>query len=107
MPRKSAPKSKSRNEIRLAAECTLAQAPGLKTVLMRMANRVASVTIDARATQRIDAASLQLLCAFVRDRTSEGRAVSWQCPTPVIEEAARRLGLRGLLGFAPDGARLP
>ena len=105
MPRKSAPKSNSRNEIRLAAECTLAQAPELKSVLLRMLSRTASVTVDSQATQRIDAASLQLLCAFVRDRHSRGRAVSWKGSTPVVEGAARRLDLEGLLGIAPQGAR--
>ena len=105
MSRKSAPKSKSRNEIRLAAECTLAQAPDLKSVLVRMASRIASVTIDVEATQRVDAGSLQLLCAFVRDRKSQGRSVAWKGSTLVLEEAARRLDLHGLLGFASDGAR--
>jgi ABC-type transporter Mla MlaB component len=104
VPRKSAANSKSRNEIRLEAECTLAQAPGLRSALVRMENRLASITIHAGATQRIDAASLQLLCAFVRDRRARGRAVSWQGPTQTIEEAARRLDLHGLLGFAPAGA---
>lgn len=104
MPRKSAPRSKARNEIRLAAECTLAQAADLKSVLVRMASSPACITIDVQATQRIDAASLQLLCAFVRDRKSQGRGVAWRGSTPVVEEAARRLDLHGLMGFAPDGA---
>jgi anti-anti-sigma regulatory factor len=101
---KSAPRTKSRNEIRLAAECTLAQAPDLKSILMRMMSRIASVTIDIEATQRIDAASLQLLGAFVRARHSRGRSVVWKGSTPIVEEAAKRLDLHGLLGFAPDGA---
>jgi anti-anti-sigma regulatory factor len=72
---------------------------------MRMASRIACVTIDVEATQRIDAASLQLLGAFARARKLRGRRVAWKGSNSVVEEAARRLDLHDLLGFASDGAR--
>ena len=62
--------------------------------------RAGTIVIDASAVKRIDAASLQLLAAFVYDRTSRGRGVAWKSPAPVIESAARKLGLLSLLALS-------
>lgn len=85
----------------LEAECTLAHAQALKAKLVTLLEHPAPVTIEAGATQRIDAAALELLAAFIRDRTANGRRVSWSEALPVIEVAARRIGLGELLQLQP------
>jgi ABC-type transporter Mla MlaB component len=59
----------------------------------------AAVTVDARALERIDTATVQLLCAFVRDRSGRNQSVTWLGDAQALQDAARLLGVRGLLGF--------
>jgi ABC-type transporter Mla MlaB component len=49
------------------------------------------------ALQRIDTAGLQVITAFVRERTGNGRMVEWQGTAPVLASAAQLLGLTSLL----------
>jgi anti-anti-sigma regulatory factor len=51
------------------------------------------VTLAASELQRIDAAGLQLLAAFVQAASGRGTRVAWQAPTAVLRDAARRTGL--------------
>jgi ABC-type transporter Mla MlaB component len=81
----------------LAAECTVAEAGSLKASLVRLVSQAKPVTLDVSALQRIDAAGLQLLAAFVRDRRARARAVEWRGRAPALEAAAKLLGLRGML----------
>jgi phospholipid transport system transporter-binding protein len=83
--------------LRLAAECTVAEADGLKAKLGRLLQATAPVTVDVSALQRIDTAGLQLLAAFVRDRRTAGRAVAWRGRASALETAAGLLGLRDML----------
>ena len=85
----------------LAGDCRVAQANELKAALTRVLARVAPVELDASAVKQIDATSLQLLAAFVRDRKANGRAVSWRGTMPLVMQAARRLGLDAALEISP------
>lgn len=51
------------------------------------------VALDAGALQRVDAAGLQLLTAFVRAAGDRGAQLEWRSPTAVLCDGARRLGL--------------
>ena len=92
-------KPKRASALVLAADCRAAQVNELKSALSRVLSRVAPVELDASAVQQIDAASLQLLAAFVRERQSQGRAVAWRDAAPPLLDGARQLGLAGLLGM--------
>jgi ABC-type transporter Mla MlaB component len=81
----------------LAAECLVSQASSLKESLAGLLDEPLPVTLDATALQRIDTAGLQLITAFVRDRTGQGRTVEWQGTAPVLTTAAQLLGLASVL----------
>ena len=83
----------------LAAHCSVKDAAALKISLCAVAKNSAPVTVDATALERIDTATVQLLCAFVRDRSGRSQSVTWLGDSPALQDAARLLGVRGLLGF--------
>ena len=54
--------------------------------------------------ERVHAAGLQLLHAFVRDRASAGRSTIVTLASPILANAARSLALAASLGVqAPNG----
>lgn len=55
------------------------------------------VALDAGALQRVDAAGLQLLTAFVRAADSRGTKIEWRSPSAVLRDGARRIGLTAAL----------
>jgi anti-anti-sigma regulatory factor len=81
----------------LPAECTLAEAEGLKLKLTGLLRNAKPVTLDLSAVRRIDTASMQLLAAFVRDRLAGDRAVALTAASPAFVEAAHLLGLSAAL----------
>jgi ABC-type transporter Mla MlaB component len=81
----------------LAAECTVSDALSLKERLASLLDEPQAVTLDITALQRIDTAGMQVISAFVRERTGQGRPVEWQGTAPVLATAARLLGLTSLL----------
>jgi ABC-type transporter Mla MlaB component len=87
----------------LAANCSVKDAAALKISLCAVANDSAPVTVDASATERVDTATMQLLCAFVRDRSGRNQSVTWRGDSPALQDAARLLGVRALLGFDAKG----
>jgi phospholipid transport system transporter-binding protein len=89
----------------LAAECTVAEADGLKAELARRLDESGPVTMDVTALQRIDTAGLQLLAAFVRDRRTAGRSVAWRGRAAALEAAASLLGLNGMLELPHEAGR--
>ena len=106
--RKSAPKAKGKPKaapralgaVKLPAESGSRERDMLKSDLKRVLTRSAPVTVDAGALVRCDAATLQLLAAFVRERAATNRTVVWQALPESLEQAARRLGLTAALGVA-------
>lgn len=59
----------------------------------------APIEIDGSSVVRVDAAGLQLLCAFVKDATTYGRKISWVGPTQAFADAARFLRVDDQLGL--------
>jgi len=81
----------------LTAECLVSDARSLKERLAALVGEPGNVTLDASALQRIDTAALQVIAAFVRERTDFGHTVEWQGSAPVLATAAQLLGLTTLL----------
>lgn len=89
----------------LGAECTVAEADGLKSELARRLDESGTVTLDVTALQRIDTAGLQLLAAFVRDRRMAGRTVAWRGRAAALDAAAGLLGLDSTLELQGEASR--
>ena len=77
----------------------VSEAGSLKESLAALLDEPLPVTLDITALQRIDTAGLQVITAFVRERTGHGRTVEWQGTAPVMTTAAQLLGLTTLLGL--------
>jgi len=58
---------------------------------------VEAVQIDVAQLERIDAAAMQVLLAFVLDRGKRERNVEWCGVNPAFKEAAQALGLEATL----------
>jgi len=65
------------------------------------------VVVDASRLQRADAATLQALLAFVRERRPQGLAVHWRGSSAPLSEAARLLGLGDALDLDPSPVSEP
>jgi len=87
----------SQSEIALNSNCTVKDAVALKRSLMALKDAQDTVVIDASAVERVDTATLQLLCAFVRERVGSDREVLWRSPSAAVFEASRLLGVSELL----------
>jgi ABC-type transporter Mla MlaB component len=83
----------------LAANCSVKDAAALKTSLCAVANESAAVTLDTSAVERVDTATMQLLCAFVRDRSARNQSVAWRGVSQALNDAVRLLGVAAMLGF--------
>lgn len=86
----------------LAANCSVKDAAALKVSLSALAH-VTDVTVDVSAVERVDTATMQLLCAFVRDRGGRNQGVAWRGESQALVDAARLLGLGALFGFESKG----
>ena len=90
------PAPHSQPTIVLASNCNVKDAAELKSSLCQHIES-AKVALDASSVERIDTSTMQLLCAFVRDRTAQQRKVEWLGDSAVIRDAARLLGVEALL----------
>jgi ABC-type transporter Mla MlaB component len=86
--------------VTLSSNASLRDAGALKDALVRVLDRQATVTLDARAVERVDTATLQLLAAFVRDRQMMSRQCVWHAAPAALIEAARLLGFTAALGLS-------
>jgi ABC-type transporter Mla MlaB component len=94
----------SQPTIVLASNCNVKDANELKQSLCHYLDDGAPVALDVGKVERVDTSTIQLLCAFVRDRTARDRKVEWVGDSLVIRDAARLLGVEALLclpGVAP------
>lgn len=55
------------------------------------------IVIDATRVQRINTATLQMICVFVKEARAKGIDMQWQQPSPSLRDAAGLLGLSSLL----------
>jgi ABC-type transporter Mla MlaB component len=83
--------------VALASNCSVKDAAALKANLLGAEHSEEAVTIDVTAVERIDTASMQLLCAFVRDRHALNRPVQWRGSSAALDEAVKLLGAGELL----------
>jgi len=83
----------------LAANCTVRDGASIKGALAVHYETDEPVALDANQIERIDAAIVQLLCAFARDRKAKQRAVVWTGASAVFKEAVQLLGAAELLSF--------
>lgn len=83
--------------VKLNAHCSVKEAVALKDSLCAVVQQPNEVVIEANSVERVDAATMQLLCAFVRERAAHSRKVAWQGCPPALTEAARLLGVGSLL----------
>ncbi len=83
----------------LAANCSVKDAAALKTSLCAFSNPGDAVTLDVSAVERVDTATMQLLCAFVRDRGGRNQGVTWRGESAALQDAVRLLGVGALLGL--------
>lgn len=88
--------------IGLASNCTVKDAAALKNELLQLLDEPGTVAIDAKSVERIDTAIIQLLCAFVRDRSQRNSGVTWVgAPQPLLD-AARLLGVGAQLSLPKE-----
>ena len=85
--------------ITLGAHCCVKDAVALKSSLCAVVETPDSVVLDAAAVERVDTATMQLLCAFVRERAAHSRGIVWHGVPSALNEAARLLGLQSHLGL--------
>jgi ABC-type transporter Mla MlaB component len=90
--------------ISLSSNSTVKDAASLKSALIKVVASPAVVSVDARSVERIDTATIQLLCAFVRERSQRKLGVKWlDCPKALVE-SSRLLGVHQILGLPEAGA---
>jgi ABC-type transporter Mla MlaB component len=100
-----APAAPAQPSISLASNCNVKDAAELKQSLCRYVTGGASVALEVGKVERVDTSTMQLLCAFVRDRAAQQLKVEWTGDTRVIRDAARLLGVESLLALpASDGS---
>jgi ABC-type transporter Mla MlaB component len=83
----------------LPSSCAVKDAAALKQSLCRHLQAEADVSIDVRSVERIDTSTMQLLCAFVRDRAERQTKVAWLGDSRALREAARLLGVESMLAL--------
>jgi ABC-type transporter Mla MlaB component len=89
-----------RKAVVLLAECTVRNAMALRTSLLDSLDAPGSVDVEVGAVERVDTACLQLLLAFVRERSQHGRSTAWRGRSDVLEQATTLLGLGGTLAIS-------
>ena len=98
------PASPSQPTIVLASNCNVKDAAELKQSLCFHLDDGVAVTLDIGKVERIDTSTMQLLCAFVRDRVAQQRKVEWLGDSPILRDGARLLGVEALLSLPAPGA---
>src|SRR5262245_41244337 len=101
----TAPKQRSHPMIVLASNCNVKDATELKQTLGLHLDEAAPVTLDVGSVERVDTSTLQVLCAFVRDRRAQQRQVEWLGDTGVVRDAARLLGVESMLSLPAEVTR--
>jgi ABC-type transporter Mla MlaB component len=96
-----APAAFSQPTVALASSCNVKDAAELKQSLCHYVDECAPVALEVGRVERVDTSTMQLLCAFVRDRAAQQRKVDWVGDTRVIRDAARLLGVELMLALPP------
>lgn len=89
--------------IRLAPDLGIEQSAELKAALAPHLASKRMVAIDGAGVERVHSASLQVLCAFWRDRQKAGHNTRFDNASPALCDAARTLALSSLFGLKASG----
>ena len=87
----------------LASNCNVKDAGELKQSLCHYLDVVAPVALDVGKVERVDTSTMQVLCAFVRDRSAQQRKVEWLGDAGVLRDAARLLGVEEMMSLPQLG----
>jgi ABC-type transporter Mla MlaB component len=85
------------------AECTIAQADELKSMLEPMLSSPERVTLDLSTVRRLDTAGLQVIVSFIRTRLAAGHDTECLGATDAVLTTASLLGLGELIRPGTDG----
>ncbi|MES1196476.1 MAG: STAS domain-containing protein [Steroidobacter sp.] len=88
----------------LPAQCMMRDALDLKAQLLKCLETTDAVQIDAAKLERIDAAGVQVLLAFVLDRAKQDRNVEWCAVNKTMRDAAKAMGLESTLRLPAEAA---
>ncbi|HEB95356.1 MAG TPA: STAS domain-containing protein [Sedimenticola thiotaurini] len=76
---------------------TIAEVGELGARMVHVFDRGAEVVLEGGEIEQIDGAGIQLLAALMKEAARRQQRVRWAAGSPVVEEAARQLGLAELL----------
>ena len=85
-------------ELSLQADLGIESVADLHAALQPHLADDAPLALSGEGVQRVHAAALQILHAFVRDRAARGQATTVTHASPTLAAAARQLGLAVGLG---------
>lgn len=85
--------------ISLSGSLDITQVESLQATLAHGLEQGHPILMHAEQVERVDAAALQLLCAFVRAAEVAGLDCAWSEVPAVLREAARVTGLDGCLAL--------
>ncbi|MGH8442909.1 MAG: STAS domain-containing protein [Nevskiaceae bacterium] len=88
----------------LPADLGIEHAATLHSTLSPLLATTAPVELVASDVSRVHTASLQVLAAFVRERTSAGGPTTWRAPSALLRESAIRAALDTTLGLSAVSA---
>jgi len=86
------------NQLSLQPDLGIEHVAELQAALLPHLDDEAPLQLAGDRVQRVHAAGLQLLHAFVRDRASAGRSTVITLASPTLADAARALALAASLG---------
>ncbi|HEY7639224.1 MAG TPA: STAS domain-containing protein [Steroidobacteraceae bacterium] len=87
----------------LASNCNVKDAAELQQMLCLHLDQPTPVTVDVGSVERVDTSTMQVLCAFVRDRSAQQRQVEWLGDARILRDAARLLGVEAMLCLPQAG----
>ena len=85
-------------QLSLQSDLGIEHVAELQAALLPHLDDDAPVQLAGDQVQRVHAAGLQLLHAFVRDRAAAGRSTIITLASPILADAARSLALAASLG---------
>lgn len=88
----------STQQLSLQSDLGIEHVAELQAILLPHLDDDDALELAGDQVQRVHAAGLQLLHAFIRDRASAGRRTVITLPSPVLADAARSLALAVSLG---------
>jgi len=83
--------------LKLPSELAVSQVEELYQQLIHELHEVRDINIDASEVNRIDTATIQLLCALQKQLHASGHRIVWHGKSEALVEAVKDLGLSEFL----------